>query len=71
MKKLSFEALKDTRFLLSQSEMRARSEVKRSVSLESCKSFRVGFLPREVEKCKVDRTVCYGKIIDKQKEESG
>ncbi len=39
-----------------QSEMRARSEVKRSAasSLESCKSCRVGLLSKEVEKCKVE-----------------
>ncbi len=48
--------MKDTRFLLPQSEMRVRSEVKRSAasSLESCKSCRVGFLSKEVEKCKVE-----------------
>ncbi len=48
--------MKDTRFLLPQSEMRARSEVKRSAasSLESCKSCRVGLLSKEVEKCKVE-----------------
>ncbi len=48
--------MKDTRFLLPQSEMRARSEVKRSAAsnLESCKFFRVGLLSNEVEKCKVD-----------------
>ncbi len=73
--------MKDTRFLLPQSEIRARSEVKRSAtsSLESRKSCRVGLLSKEVEKCKVessayewiDKTVCYRKIIDEQKEESG
>ncbi len=36
--------------------MRARSEVERSAasSLESCKSYRVGLLSKEVEKCKVE-----------------
>ncbi len=48
--------MKDTRFLLSQSEMKARSEVKRSAasSLESCKSCKVGLLSKEVLKCKVE-----------------
>ncbi len=48
--------MKDTRFLLPQSEMRARSEVKRSAasSLEFCTSCRVGLLSNEVEKCKVE-----------------
>ncbi len=48
--------MKDTRFLLPQSEMRARSEVKRSSasSLESCKFSRVGLLSKEIEKCKVE-----------------
>ncbi len=51
--------MKDTRFLLPQSEMRTRSEVKRSAasSLESCKSCRVGLLSKEVEKCKVESSV--------------
>ncbi len=45
--------MKDTRFLLPQSEMRVRSEVKRSAAscLESCK---VDLLSKEVEKCKVE-----------------
>ncbi len=48
--------MKDTRFLLPQSEMRPRSEVKRSAasSLGSCKSCRVGLLSNEVEKWKVE-----------------
>ncbi len=48
--------MKDTRFLLPQSEIRARSEVKRSAapSLESCKSCRLGLLSKEIEKCKVE-----------------
>ncbi len=48
--------MKDTRFLQPQSEMRVRSEVKRSAasSLEPCKSCRVGLLSNEVEKCKVE-----------------
>ncbi len=48
--------MKDTRFLLPQSEMRAISEVKRSAasSQESCKSCKVGLLSNEVEKCKVE-----------------
>ncbi len=56
MKELCFEAFKDTRLLLPQSVMRARSEVKRSAasSLKSCRSFRVGLLSKEIEKCKVE-----------------
>ncbi len=48
--------MKDTRYLLPESEMRARSEVKRSAasSLECCKSCRVGLLSKEIEKCKVE-----------------
>ncbi len=48
--------MKDTRFLLPQSEMRARSKVQCSAasSLESCNSCRVGLLSKEVEKCKVE-----------------
>ncbi len=51
--------MKDTRFLLPQSEIIARSEVKRSAtsSLASCKSRRVGLLSKEVEKCKVESSV--------------
>ncbi len=48
--------MKDTRLLLLQPEMRARSEVKRSAasSLESCKYCRLGLLSNEIEKCKVE-----------------
>ncbi len=48
--------MKDIRFPLPQSEMGARSEVKRSAasSPESCKSCRVGLISNEVKKCKVE-----------------
>ncbi len=62
--------MKDTRFLLPQLEMRARSEVKRSAasSLESCKSCRVGLLSKKVEKFKVESSAYewIGKFVEER-----